>query len=319
MDQERHSCPAKYHYAIYRKDGRKAFINTHRQAIYDENGFPLRLVGTSLDVTGQKENERKIQHLNETLHLEVQLQLEKLREKDKQLQYQSRLIQMGKMLSMIAHQWRQPLSEINAILMHIGVRHSFKDFSEEFLTQKINECNKITSYMSNTISDFQNFFKPSKEKEVFEISEACQRSITILQASLKYHGIEFSFDISEKMEVYGYPNEFAQALLNILSNAKDVLSEREISNPFIRLYLKKGYKYILIVIEDNGGGISNEHMDRIFEPYFTTKYAKQGTGIGLYMTKMIIENNMGGIINVKNTNSGALFTIKLPSVPEQSV
>jgi signal transduction histidine kinase len=226
---------------------------------------------------------------------------------------------MGEMIGNIAHQWRQPLGEMSAVLMNIQVRYEFGDFDGAFLVESIQQCNKINAYMSGTISDFQNFFKPSKEKEVFEISETCQRSITTLQASLKYHGIEFSFDISEKMEVYGYPNEFAQALLNILSNAKDVLSEREISNPFIRLYLKKGYKYILIVIEDNGGGISNEHMDRIFEPYFTTKYAKQGTGIGLYMTKMIIENNMGGIINVKNTNSGALFTIKLPSVPEQSV
>ena len=226
---------------------------------------------------------------------------------------------VNEMIGNIAHQWRQPLGEMSAVLMNIQVRYEFGDFDGAFLVESIQQCNKINAYMSGTISDFQNFFKPSKEKEVFEISEACQRSITILQASLKYHGIEFSFDISEKMEVYGYPNEFAQALLNILSNAKDVLSEREISNPFIRLYLKKGYKYILIVIEDNGGGISNEHMDRIFEPYFTTKYAKQGTGIGLYMTKMIIENNMGGIINVKNTNSGALFTIKLPSVPEQSV
>ena len=173
--------------------------------------------------------------------------------------------------------------------------------------------------MSNTISDFQNFFKPSKQKEVFEISEACERAIAIIHASITYHSIEFNFDISEKMEVLGYPNEFAQALLNILSNAKDVLSDREVSKPFIRMRLKKGYKYMLIMIEDNGGGIGAEHIDRIFEPYFTTKYAMQGTGIGLYMTKMIIENNMNGIVSVKNTDEGALFTIKLPSATEEAL
>lgn len=260
-----------------------------------------------------------VNEMIDNLESKINEEILKRTEQEKLLIQQSKLASMGEMIGNIAHQWRQPLGEMSAVLMNIQVRYEFGDFDGAFLVESIQQCNKINAYMSGTISNFQNFFKPSKEKEVFEISEACQRSITILQASLKYHGIEFSFDISEKMEVYGYPNEFAQALLNILSNAKDVLSEREISNPFIRLYLKKGYKYILIVIEDNGGGISNEHMDRIFEPYFTTKYAKQGTGIGLYMTKMIIENNMGGIINVKNTNSGALFTIKLPSVPEQSV
>lgn len=109
----------------------------------------------------------------------------------------------------------------------------------------------------------------------------------------------------------GYPNEFAQALLNILSNAKDVLIDRQIEAPYIKMSVKNGEKFTLIKIEDNGGGIAPAHMDRIFEPYFTTKHAKQGTGIGLYMTKMIIENSMNGIIAVKNTEEGVLFTIKL--------
>jgi len=252
----------------------------------------------------------------DNLESKINEEIVKRSEQEKLLIQQSKLASMGEMIGNIAHQWRQPLGEISALLINIQVKQEFNDLDERYLLSSIQQCIKINAFMSGTISDFQNFFKPSKEKEVFEISEACERAIAILQASLKYHGIEFSFDISEKMEVLGYPNEFAQALLNILSNAKDVLSERETINPFIRLYLKKGYKYILIVIEDNGGGIASEHMERIFEPYFTTKYAKQGTGIGLYMTKMIIENNMGGIITVKNTEIGALFTIKLPSVSE---
>lgn len=255
----------------------------------------------------------------DNLESKINEEIFKRTEQEKLLIQQSKLASMGEMIGNIAHQWRQPLGELSALLMNIQVKHEFNDLDEAYMLASIQQCVKINAYMSGTISDFQNFFKPSKEKEVFEISEACERAITILQASLKYHGIEFSFDIREKMEVLGYPNEFAQALLNILSNAKDVLSEREISNPFIRLNLKKGYKYILIVIEDNGGGIAPEYIDRIFEPYFTTKYAKQGTGIGLYMTKMIIENNMGGIINIKNTEAGALFTIKLSSVSEGSV
>ncbi|MDD3343440.1 MAG: ATP-binding protein [Sulfurospirillaceae bacterium] len=252
----------------------------------------------------------------DNLELKINEEILKRSEQEKLLIQQSKLASMGEMIGNIAHQWRQPLGEMSALLMNIQVKHDFNDLDDEVLVNNILECNKINAYMSNTISDFQNFFKPSKNKEVFEISEACQRAIAMLQASLKYHNIEFYFDISEKMEVLGYPNEFSQALLNILSNAKDVLSDREISNPYIRMQLKKGYKYMLIMIEDNGGGIAPEHMDRIFEPYFTTKYAKQGTGIGLYMTKMIIENNMNGIMEVKNTKTGALFTIKLRSASE---
>ena len=249
----------------------------------------------------------------DNLESKINEEILKRSEQEKLLIQQSKLASMGEMIGNIAHQWRQPLGELSAILINLQVRHDFHDLSDAYLLESIQQCTKINAYMSSTISDFQNFFKPSKDKEVFEISEACQKASTMLKSSLNYHGIEFHFDISEKMEVLGYPNEFSQALLNILSNAKDVLTERDIEHPFIRLELKRGYKFILILIEDNGGGIEQEYLDRIFEPYFTTKYARQGTGIGLYMTKMIIENNMGGVINVKNTKFGALFTIKLPS------
>ena len=304
----------------------KASANIEQDIVFIEdaisvvNDLKVGKLSSRLHATAQAQElqllKDVVNEMIDNLESKIHEEILKRTEQEKLLIQQSKLASMGEMIGNIAHQWRQPLGELSALLMNIQVKHEFNDLDEAYMLSSIQQCIKINAFMSGTISDFQNFFKPSKEKEVFEISEACQRSIAILQASLKYHGIEFSFDISEKMEVLGYPNEFAQALLNILSNAKDVLSEREISNPFIRLYLKKGYKYILIVIEDNGGGIAGEYMDRIFEPYFTTKYAKQGTGIGLYMTKMIIENNMGGIIKVKNTQAGALFTIKLPSVPE---
>lgn len=306
----------------------KASANIEQDIVFIEdaisvvNDLKVGKLSSRLHATAQAQElqllKDVVNEMIDNLESKIHEEILKRTEQEKLLIQQSKLASMGEMIGNIAHQWRQPLGELSALLMNIQVKHEFNDLDETYMLSSIQQCIKINAFMSGTISDFQNFFKPSKEKEVFEISEACERSIAILQASLKYHGIEFSFDISEKMEVYGYPNEFAQALLNILSNAKDVLSEREISNPFIRLYLKKGYKYILIVIEDNGGGIAIEHMDRIFEPYFTTKYAKQGTGIGLYMTKMIIENNMNGVVNVRNTEGGALFTIKLPSATTQS-
>ena len=247
----------------------------------------------------------------DNLEFRIQQEIDERTRQEQLLIQQSKLAAMGNMIGNIAHQWRQPLGENNALLLIIQVRRHFEDFTEEFLNAKIEECNRITEYMSNTISDFQNFFKPSKAKEIFDVTHACERASSILQASLKYHSIEFRLEKSEGAQVLGYPNEFAQAILNVLSNAKDVLIERQIEAPYIAMSVKNGKRYTLIKIEDNGGGIAAEHIERIFEPYFTTKHAKQGTGIGLYMTKMIIENNMNGIINVSNTQDGALFTIKL--------
>lgn len=248
-----------------------------------------------------------LQRLNHRIEEEI---IERTKQEQLLIQ-QSKLAAMGNMIGNIAHQWRQPLSEINAVLMIIQVRYQFNDFSEDFLNEKIDECNQITTHMSNTINDFQNFFKPSKQKDIFDINESCKNASSILQASLKYHSINFTFSSSDQAYVFGYPNEFAHALLNILSNAKDVLIERKIANPYIFMEVKCGHKFVLIKIQDNGGGIKQEYMERIFEPYFTTKHARKGTGIGLYMTKMIIETNMNGIIIVQNINDGVLFTIKL--------
>ena len=237
-----------------------------------------------------------------------------IKERTKQEQLliqQSKLAAMGNMIGNIAHQWRQPLSELNAILMNLQVKKEHNDLSDEDFEKSIEECDVILSYMSNTISDFQNFFKPSKEKSVFSLKEECRNASYIIESSLKYNNIDFVIDIEEDCEVFGYPREFSQAILNILSNAKDVLVERKVENPFIRLTLKRGKKFAVVKIEDNAGGVKNEYMERVFEPYFTTKHSTKGTGIGLYMSKIIIEDNMHGHIDLKNTKNGALFVIKL--------
>ncbi|WP_286683062.1 HAMP domain-containing sensor histidine kinase, partial [Sulfurospirillum sp. MES] len=200
----------------------------------------------------------------DNLEFRIQQEIDERTRQEQLLIQQSKLAAMGNMIGNIAHQWRQPLGEINALLMIIQVRRHFEDFTEEFLNAKIEECNRITEYMSNTISDFQNFFKPSKAKEIFDVTHACERASSILQASLKYHSIEFRLEKSEGAQVLGYPNEFAQAILNVLSNAKDVLIERQIEAPYIAMSVKNGKRYTLIKIEDNGGGIAAEHIERIF-------------------------------------------------------
>lgn len=251
------------------------------------------------------------------LEQKIQEEINQRSDQEKLLIQQSKLAAMGNMIGNIAHQWRQPLSEINAILMTLQVKHMHNDLNGEFLNKQIEKCDGITDFMSNTINDFQNFFKPSKMKEFFNVSKACKKAAKILQSSLKHHCIEFEFNTDETPDVLGYPNEFSQAFLNILSNAKDVLIDRDTKNPKITVTIKPGHQYALIQVSDNAGGIKEENIERIFEPYFTTKHAKQGTGIGLYMCKTIIERNMDGVVEAKNYENGARVTIKLKSLKNE--
>jgi len=230
---------------------------------------------------------------------------------EKLLIQQSKLAAMGEMIGNIAHQWRQPISEIGAVLMEIETISKYGKLETKHLLENIKICNDITEHMTATISDFQNFFKPTKKKHNFSVLEASKKAISIINASLKNNDITLVFDIQEDNIIEGYPNEFSHAILNIFSNAKDALVSRKIKDPQIVLSIKTGREYTIIKIKDNAGGIDLEDIEMVFQPYFTTKPSTRGTGIGLYMTKMIIENNMQGFVNVKNTRKGVLFTIKV--------
>jgi two-component system, NtrC family, C4-dicarboxylate transport sensor histidine kinase DctB len=272
-------------------------------------------LGTRLtkDTNNDALNELKIMINNmiDNLEFKIQEEINKRLEQEQILIQQSKLASMGEMIGNIAHQWRQPLAQISAIHMNMKVTCDFDKFTKEYLTMKIKEANKLTSYMSQTISDFQNFFKPQGEKEKFSIEKACRDAYFILESSLKYHGINVTFDIKEDTTIFGYKNEYSQVILNILSNAKDILLERKVQNPKIDIEIKNGNNYAIVKIKDNAGGVDSSIIDKIFEPYFTTRHQTQGTGIGLYMSKNIIERNMNGYINVTNIESGALFTIKV--------
>ena len=245
------------------------------------------------------------------LEFKIQKEINKRLEQEQILIQQSKLAAMGEMIGNIAHQWRQPIAQVSAILMNMKVTYDFNKFTKEYMNIKISEANKLTSYMSETINDFQNFFNPQGEKELFSISQACQDANFIVGSSLKYHGISIDFDVIEDSEVFGYKNEYSQVILNILSNAKDIFIERKIAHPCIRVEIKSGKNFGIVKIQDNGGGIKEELIEKIFEPYFTTRHKTQGTGIGLYMSKNIIERNMQGFINVRNEKDGACFIVKV--------
>lgn len=272
-------------------------------------------LGTRLseDTNDVSLNELKnmINDVIENLEYRIKNEIEQRLSQEQILIQQSKLAAMGEMIGNIAHQWRQPLAQISAIHMNMKVTFDFNKFDKNYLNDKIKEANKLTSYMSQTIDDFQNFFKPQGEKEIFSIEQACKDAYNIIDSSLKYHNIEIDFDLKEDTNILGYKNEFSQVILNILSNAKDVLIERKIKNPKINVEIKNGDKYSIVKISDNAGGVKNDIIDKIFDPYFTTRHKTQGSGIGLYMAKNIIERNMLGFINVKNIENGALFTIKV--------
>ncbi|MFA7084058.1 MAG: ATP-binding protein, partial [Arcobacteraceae bacterium] len=258
-------------------------------------------LGTRLtkDTNNEALNELKIviNNMIDNLEFKIQEEINKRLEQEQILIQQSKLASMGEMIGNIAHQWRQPLAQISAIHMNMKVTYDFDKFTKEYMENKIKEANKLTSYMSQTISDFQNFFKPQGEKEIFSIEKACRDAYFILESSLKAHRIEVVFHITQDVEINGYKNEYSQVILNLLSNAKDILIERQIKNPKIDIEIKDGNHYALVKIKDNAGGVDSAIIDKIFEPYFTTRHQTQGTGIGLYMSKNIIERNMHGYIN----------------------
>ena len=239
---------------------------------------------------------------------------------------QSKLASMGEMIGSIAHQWRQPLASIGGILVNVEDTYEDGNLTKEYLENKIDIAEKNLMYMSKTLDDFRNFFVPSKNKEPFDITQAIINAISILDAIFTNDKIDIVLAINhEKISNYkdeeclqsffvnGYGNEFSQVIINILQNAKDAILEKEkqFINKTILIDICSSEDMLKVTIKDSAGGILNILLDKIFEPYFTTKEEGKGTGIGLYMSKTIIETNMQGKLSVFNDDEGAVFEIKI--------
>ena len=255
-----------------------------------------------------KEYVDKIDKQNKLL-LQQKLEVQK---KDSILIQQSKMASMGEMIGNIAHQWRQPLNALSLTLQKIQMFQEEDILTKEKLIESVEKSKKLIQKMSTTIDDFRNFFKTDKVKEEFKIIESIDTIVNLLDGSLKNHNI--SLDISKvdkDIKLLGYKNELEQVILNIVNNSKDALIDKDISTKNIKIISYKKDNDIYIEIKDNAGGIPNNIINKIFEPYFTTKEQGKGTGIGLYMSKMIIETNMVGKLNVENDSNGAVFTIVL--------
>ena len=220
---------------------------------------------------------------------------------------QSRLAKSGEMIANITHQFRQPLNNISYVLINIKKRFDSNRLDEKYFDKKLNQANEQLQFLSKTIDDFKEFYDPSKEKENFSIKEAIDNVYTILSADLKKRNIKFNVDfkVVETIQVFGIRNELSQVLLALISNASDVL--KNIEKPYVNIQVDANNAEVILKISDNGKGIKAKNLEKIFEPYFTTK--EEGTGIGLYLVKLIMENSFNGKVKVKNNKEGAVFTL----------
>ncbi|WP_457626484.1 ATP-binding protein [Persephonella sp.] len=264
-----------------------------------------------------EEKTKELRKLNENLQKEVQRQVEEIREKDQALVHQAKLAAMGEMIGAIAHQWRQP---INYLALNIQLLQQFleeENYDEKEIKETLNKMLETIKFMSNTIDDFRTFFRKDKEATVFDVKEAVEKTLELLKPQLEHRNIKIDTKL-EPVKVKGFKNEFRQVILNLIANSRDAITQRmKEENIQGKLYIevKKENNYAVVIIRDNGGGIPEEIADRIFEPYFTTKEEGHGTGMGLYMSKQIIER-MGGEIYFKNVEDGVEFIIKIKAVEQ---
>ena len=275
-----------------KEDGSCIYLVTSKVPLRDMENNIIGILGVYNDITEHK------------------LLQKEAKEKDAQLLQQSRLAQMGEMISMIAHQWRQPLSAISATAINIQLdvdleKLKLEDKDKEYLLDQIHDIYKYTKNLSTTIDDFRNFYKPNKKLDYIQLDQVSSKALAIIKSLLINNNIQIIEDYccSSKLEMF--TNEIVQVVLNILKNANDNFMERNIKEPTIKITTNDK----VLSICDNGGGIPEEVIDKIFDPYFSTKDEKNGTGLGLYMSKTIVEEHHNATLEVENTDDGVCLKI----------
>ncbi len=316
------------------KDGSTFYVNTTVIPILDENGNIAEFVAIRYDVTKEmnlknelQSKEIELQELNKTLEKKVQEKTKQLKqlnltlenrvkeeiakneEKQRIMFWQSRMASLGQMLANIAHQWRQPITELNLVIF--GMKKAILDKNEAMASKLYIESQDIIKNLSNTIDNFTNFFKPNKEKYFFKIDDSVHESIQILDKLIKKEMIKINIS-SKDTEILGVSNELSQVLINLIKNSIDSFVQNKIKNRQLDIIIKKENSFAIIEIQDNAGGIQENSIDAIFEPYFTTKHKSQGTGLGLFMSKMICEHGFNGSLKVKSKQAKTTFYIKIP-------
>ena len=278
-----------------KKDGGFYWVYANIEPLFTNKGDIDSYIAIRLDITE-----------SEILQLKYEEQAKKSLQKEKLLQEQSRFAQMGEMMSMIAHQWRQPLNTISAACTILDIKANTNKIDQENILEISDKIKNLTQHLSKTIDDFRDFFKPTKEKKRFTYDELISSTLRIVEISLNNKNIKIIQDLQSKMYITTYFNELKQVLINLLKNAEDAIVDNKIKKPYIRIVTKENK----LIVSDNAGGIPQDIISKIFDPYFSTKKLT-GTGLGLYMSKTIVEEHCGGKLNVSNDKDGAVFTIVL--------
>ena len=296
------------------KNGESYFVSTTVLPILNNDQEVTEYISIRNDITEEIKHQKEIKK-----HLDV------INRQNQELIFKNRAAAMGEMIGNIAHQWRQPLQVIGMTLLDAQLDlDELESINVKRGKELIHAIEFQVEYLSKTIDDFRNFFDPKKEKVAFYLDEIIQYTTALVQQKMKKENIEIVIEHAHedgcigdhnclwKTKFYGYPSELSQVLLNLFSNAKDVLIDSNTKEPVITISCVPNGEYASVSVGDNGGGIPKKVMEKVFDPYFTTKHQKQGTGIGLYMSRIIIEEHHNGVLVVANNEQGAVFTINLP-------
>jgi len=288
------------------------FITTFMMYMYEnvKEKEKVRLEEYNLHLRKKvQEKTKKLHELNDTLERRVTEEVEKQQAQEQMLICQNRMANMGMMIDSIAHQWRQPLMNINAILMNISRVTESEPNNIEYIDNKVDDIFHVTQHMSQTIGDFRNLFSLEKEKTLFHVTKIIENILTLMQDSLK--NIKLYICAEESIELKGYQNELSQVIIILLQNSVEALNEKNIANRAINIEIYQNKNSLFIEIEDNAGGIESQYLNEIFKPYFSTKKRTTGTGLGLYIAKLITERSLQGNIGITNTLNGAKFKLTM--------
>ncbi len=289
-------------------DGRHYYVDTTISPITDHEGNIVEYIAVRKDIT-------ELEEIRQTLKEELQATTadfkEVLEEKQALMVQHARFRSMEEMIGNIAHQWRQPLAALGLVIQKIKLFYQRGKLDEEKIDSIIEKSMYLINEMSGTIDDFRNSFNPNKEKEYFDVGEMIAKAYAVVRRSFAEYQIEYRSNIDTAIEIKGHENELQQVIVSLFKNAKDILIEHRVENPYIEVKVEKSEDKVLITVCDNGGGIPEAELRKIFEPYFTTKEEGKGKGVGLYMSKIIIEEHMNGSLQVKNSEEGACFTIEI--------
>ena len=284
-----------------------ALVTISAMVILMGNGYQYYL---RLKRMVQLSTERK--NFNKELEKRVRYEVSRNIEKDVQLMHQSRLAQMGEMIGMIAHQWRQPLHIISTAATDMDLKIQLGTFDEHIAKKNIEKINTLTQHLSDTIDEFRDFFRAVKEREETSLDDVVRSTLKIVKEYIENKKLIISTDLDASVRIETYPNELKQVLLNLLKNSEDILLEKQVKGAYIKIKTYSDEAYVYLEVHDNGGGIDKDVLPHVFDAYFTTKDSSNGTGLGLYMSKRIVEEHCNGSFSVSNVDEGACFKIKLP-------